>query len=49
MYLVDITTDEERVKFVSRVLQHRTGLKISKDQSIMNSNDNFEKIINGNL
>ena len=49
MYLVDIDTDEERVKFVSQVLQHRTGLKISKDQNVINANDYYEKIVNGNL
>ena len=49
MYLVDIDTDEERVKFFLQVLQHRTGLKISKDQTIINANDFYEKIINGNL
>ena len=49
MYLVDIDTDEERVKFVSQVFKHRTGLKISKDQTIINANDYYEKIINGNL
>ena len=39
MYLVDLDTDEERVKFVSQVLQHRTGLKISKNQTITKVND----------
>ena len=48
MYLVDIDTDEERVKFVSQILQHRTGLKISKDQVVINANDNYKKNINGN-
>ena len=49
MYLVDLDTDEERVKFVSQVLQHRTGLKISKDHNIINANDYYKKNINGNL
>ena len=49
MYLVDIDTDVERVKFVSQVLQHRAGLKISKDQNVINANDYYEKIVNGNL
>ena len=49
MYLVDIDTDEERVKFVSQVLQHRTGLEVSKDQNVISANDYYEKNINGNF
>ena len=49
MYLVYIDTDKKRVKFVSQVLQHRTGLGVSKDQTIINANDYYKKIINGNL
>ena len=47
IYVLD--TDEERVKFVSQLLQHRLGIKVLKDQVEINANDYYEKFINGNL
>ena len=49
MFLIDIDTDESRVKFISQALQHRTSLKISRDQIIIKANDYYEKFINLNL
>ena len=49
MYLSDLDTDKERVKFVSQLLQHRLGIKVSKDQDLINANDYYEKFINRNL
>ena len=46
MYLSDLDTDEERVKFVSQLLQHLLGIKVSKDQVVINANDYYKKIIN---
>ena len=44
MYLSDLDTDEERVKFVSQVLQHRLGNKVSKDQVLINANDYYKNL-----
>ena len=44
MYLLDLDTDEERVKFVSQLLQHRLSIKVSKDQDLINANDCYEKL-----
>ena len=38
MYIADIDKDGDRAKFISQLLQHRTGLKIPKDQTIINAN-----------
>ena len=49
MYLLDLDKDKERVKFVSQLLQHRLGIKVSKDQDLINANDYYGKLINGSL
>ena len=49
MYISDLDTVEERVKFVSQLLQHRLGFKVSNDQVVINVNDNHEKLINKKL
>ena len=47
MYIANIGTDEGRVKFVAKLLHHKTFLKLTKDQTIINANGYYETFING--
>ena len=49
IFLIDIDTDENRVRFVSQLLKHRLGIKISRDLRVINANDYYEKFINTKL